>query len=68
VPKIGEMDGEKCKTSHDCYLSVNKHWNSVTVSAFVEKSMKGEVKLSKNLVSKELSEMSQAVPYNSLVS
>jgi len=33
VPKIGEMGGEKCKTSRDSYLSVNKHRNSVTESS-----------------------------------
>ena len=33
VPKTGEMGGKKCKTSHDSYLSVNKHRNSVTESS-----------------------------------
>jgi hypothetical protein len=33
VPKIREMDGERCKTSHDSYLSVNKCRHSVTESS-----------------------------------
>ena len=68
VPEMGEMDGEKCKTSHVINLSVNKHRNSVTESASVEKTVKREVKLSKNPVSKDKREVSQAVPYNSSVS
>ena len=67
VPEIGEVGGEKCKTSHDSNLSVKKHRNSVTESASVEKTVKGEVKLSKNSVSKDKCEVSQAVPYNSSV-
>ena len=68
VPEIGEMGGEKCKTSHDSNLSVNKRRNSVSESASVEKTVKREVKLSKNPVSKDKCEVSQAVPYNSSVS
>ena len=68
VPGIGEMGGEKCKTSRDSNLHVNKHRNSVTESASVEKTVKREVKFSKNPVSKEKCEVSQAVPYNSSVS
>ena len=68
VPEIGEMGGEKCKTSHDSNLSVNKRRNSVTESASVEKTVKRGVKLSKNPVSKEKCEVSQTVPYNSTVS
>jgi len=68
VPGIGEMGGGKCKTSRDSNLHVNKHRNSVTESASVEKTVKRELKLSKNPVSKEKCEVSQTVPYNSLVS
>jgi hypothetical protein len=68
VPEIGEMGGEKCKTSYDSNLSVNKRRNSVTESASVEKTVKRGVKLSKNPVSKEKCEVSQNVPYNSTVS
>ena len=67
VPGIREMGDEKCKISHDSKLHVNKHKNSVTKSASVEKTVKSEVKLSKNPVSKKY-EVSQAVPYNSSVS
>jgi hypothetical protein len=68
VPEIREMGGEKCKTSHDSNLRVNKHRDSVTESASVVKTVEREVKLSKNPVSKEKCEVSQIVPYNSLVS
>jgi len=68
VPGIREMGGEKCKTSHDNKLHVNKPRNSVTKSASFEKTVKREVKLLKNPVAKEKCEVSQAVPYNSSVS
>jgi hypothetical protein len=67
VPEIRELD-DKCKVPHDSCHSDDKRRICVTESAFAEETVKREVKLLKNLVSKDRCEMDQGVHYNSLVS